>query len=276
MRRVKMKGNLPKISIVTPVRNAAGTLARCLDSVRGQGRGVLEHVVVDGHSTDGSLEALRSREDDFLKLIEAPPRGIADAFNVGVAAARGDIVGIVAADDWYGPDAIDIVARTGQDDMTIVHGRVRLHDAPARPPRVSPGRDYDMARDFRPLELMPAQHPSCFVPRAVYERVGPFSTAFRLAMDYEFLLRCHLEGVQFLFLKEVLVNHSSGGASSIDPRGARREVLAAQILHSRRVAKPLYLFMREEWRMVERRFRRRILRGRRAVARVAPEEGVRR
>jgi glycosyltransferase involved in cell wall biosynthesis len=256
----------PKISIVTPVRNAAGTLSRCLDAVQSQSDMVLEHIVVDGHSTDGSREILRSRENGFMKVIDAPPRGIADAFNVGVVATRGDVIGIVAADDWYEPGAMVVIARSVNDDATILHGRVRLHDPPPMPPRLSPDRAYDVTRDFRPLERMPSQHPSCFVPRSVYARVGLFSTGFRLAMDYEFLLRCHLAGVRFRFLEEVIVNHASGGASSLDPGGARREVLAAQILHTRRVAKPVYLFMRDEWRLLERRFRRRFLRRRRAPA----------
>ena len=256
----------PTISIVTPVRNAASTLSRCLDAVRSQSAMVLEHIVVDGHSIDGSREILRAREDGFVKVIDAPPRGIADAFNVGIGATRGDVIGIVAADDWYEPGAMAAIASSFNDEETILHGRVRLHDGPPIPPRVSPERAYDIARDFRPLERMPAQHPSCFVPRSVYARVGFFSTGFRLAMDYEFLLRCHLAGIAFRFIEEVIVNHATGGASSLDPRGARREVLAAQILHARRVTKPVYLFVRDEWRSLERGLRRRFLRRQRTLA----------
>lgn len=260
------------ISIVTPVRNAASTLSRCLDAVRSQRAMLLEHIVVDGQSSDGSRDILRPHEDGFLKVIDAPPRGIADAFNVGVAATRGDLVGIVAADDWYEPGAMEAIARSVDDDATILHGRVRLHDPPPIPPRVSPDRAYDEEREFRPLERMPAQHPSCFVPRAVYNRVGLFSTGFRLAMDYEFLLRCHLAGVRFHFLDEVIVNHASGGASSLDPGGARREVLAAQILHTRRVARPVYFYMRDRWRSLERGLRRRFLRRRQPPATVRQSE----
>jgi glycosyltransferase involved in cell wall biosynthesis len=249
----------PTVSIVTPVRNASGTLARCLDSVASQATSVIEHIVVDGHSDDGSRELLGRREGDFLKVIDALPRGIADAFNQGVAAARGDVIGIVNADDWYEPGAIEAVRRRFDGRTMIVHGRVRLHDIRSGTSRVSPGREYREERDFRPLERMPAQHPSCFVSRAAYELAGSFTPSFRLAMDYEFLLRCHLAGIPFLFVPEIIVNHASGGASSIDPRGARREMLAAQVLHTRRVLRPLYLFAREEWRGLERRVRRSLL-----------------
>lgn len=246
----------PTVSIVTPVRNAAATLARCLDSVVSQSVSVIEHIVVDGHSDDGSREMLRRREGDFLSVIDAPPRGIADAFNRGIAAARGDVIGIVNADDWYEPGAIAAVRPRFDGRAMIVHGRVRLHDIRSGMSRLSPGREYREERDFRPLERMPAQHPSCFVSRAAYDLAGVFTPCFRLAMDYEFLLRCHRAGIPFLFVPDVIVNHSSGGASSVDPRGARREVLAAQVLHTRRLLRPLYLFAREEWRGIERRIRR--------------------
>src|SRR4051812_18150538 len=94
---------LPRISIITPAYQAAGTLPATLESVRAQGYPGLEHIVVDGDSTDGSVELLRAAEG--VRWISEPDRGLADAMNKGVAMATGDIIGELNADDVYLPGA---------------------------------------------------------------------------------------------------------------------------------------------------------------------------
>ena len=252
----------PGISIVTAVLDSAGTIERCLDSVWRQRRYVLEHIVVDGGSTDGTVDILRRLVDQrpgFLHFTSEPDRGIADAFNKGVQAARGDWVGILNADDWYEDDALAKLA-AHMDREVILHGRMRLHDPKTGACRESGTLSYDPARHFRPLETMPAQHPTCFVPRSVYQRVGLFNTEFRLAMDYEFLLRAHLAGVEFHYLPEIITNFTRGGASAQDRYAARREMAAAQILHRREVWGPLYLYVKDILGSWLRHQRRRLLR----------------
>jgi hypothetical protein len=151
------------------------------------------------------------------------------------------------------------VAAAMLDGPVILHGRTRLYNPATGTARESGPLDYRPERDFRPLERMPAQHPTCFVPRAVYDRVGLFNPGFRLAMDYEFLLRCHLAGIGFRYLPIVIANFSRAGASSQQAARARREMVAAQILHTDSIALPVYLYVRDRWRGRVRTARRRLL-----------------
>src|SRR5581483_3497952 len=94
------------VSVVTAVRNAAATIARTIASVRAQDFAGIEHIVVDGASGDGTLEVLRSLGRDVALWTSEPDRGISDAFNKGIALARGEIIGILNGDDWYEPGAV--------------------------------------------------------------------------------------------------------------------------------------------------------------------------
>lgn len=235
-----------RVSIITAVLNSVGTIERCLNSVWHQRQYVLEHIVVDGGSNDGTVDILKRHADrrpGFLHLTSEPDRGIADAFNKGIQAARGEWIGILNADDWYEDGALAKLAALMDRDV-ILHGRMRLHDPSTGAHRESGTLNYDPARHFRPLESMPAQHPTCFVRRSVYQRVGLFNTEFRVAMDYEFLLRAHLAGVKFHYLPEVITNFTLGGASAQDRVSARREVVLAQMLHRREIWGPLRLYVK--------------------------------
>jgi glycosyltransferase involved in cell wall biosynthesis len=252
----------PRVSIVTVVLNGAATIERCLDSVLGQRAYVLEHIVVDGGSSDGTVEILARRaaaQPSFLSFTSEPDSGIADGFNKGIGRAQGDWVGLLNADDWYEDGALAKLAKH-MDREVILHGRMRLHDPATGASRESGRLDYDPSRHFRPLETMPAQHPTCFVPRPVYQRIGEFNLTFRLAMDYEFLLRAHLAGVEFHYLPEVITNFDVSGASAQSGNAARREMMAAQILHRRETWGPRWLYFKDVFRSRLRRLRRRMLR----------------
>lgn len=252
----------PRVSIVTVVLNGVGTIERCLDSIWRQREHVIEHIIVDGGSTDGTVDVLVRRvaeQPDLLSFTSEPDQGIADGFNKGIRQVQGDWVGLLNADDWYEDGALAmVVAHMGHE--VILHGRMRLHDPATGVSRVSGRLDYNPSRDFRPLETMPAQHPTCFVPRSVYQRIGQFNPAFRLAMDYEFLLRAHLAGVEFHYLPEVITNFDVSGASVQNGIAARREMMTAQILHRRETWGPRWLCAKDVFRYRLRRLRRWLLR----------------
>lgn len=257
-----MERACPRISIVTPVLNGATTIDRCLDSVAVQHPAVIEHIIVDGGSADGTLERLRRRTATgggaALRLLGGPDRGIADAWNKGIEASSGEWIGILNADDWYEPDAI-VQLLPYMTGVAVVHGRSRLHDSRTGAARESGPLEWFPEKHFRPLQKMPAQHPTCFVPRTVYERVGLYDTNFRLAMDYDFLLRAHLAGIPFRYVPKVITNFSVMGASSRDPRRSQREVLASQVLHLNRLRGPLWNYVQTIRRDFMRRWRRRLL-----------------
>ena len=197
----------PLVTIVTPVRNAAATLERTLRSVLAQDYPAIETIVVDGASTDGTLDILRRYDDKLDLWISEPDSGISDAFNKGIALATGDIVGILNADDWYEPDAVgkivDAFAATGAD---AVCGALQYW--------LGEQRGLVFYSNLENLRLeSTVNHPTLFVRRAVYERHGLFQTRYRYAMDYDLILRFYLHGVRFHVLSDVLANMQLGGRS---------------------------------------------------------------
>ncbi|RMG18637.1 MAG: glycosyltransferase [Planctomycetota bacterium] len=214
-----------KVSVITAVYNRADTLEDCLRSVAEQTHPDVEHVVVDGGSTDGTLELLRRGSPRLGPWISEPDRGIYDALNKGLALARGEVVGVLGSDDVYAdPDVLAAVAAAfAESGADSVHGDLLYvrRDDPRKVVRrwiSSPHRPGAFARGWMP------PHPTFFVRRAVYEALGPYRTDFAIAADYELMLR-YLErhGISNHYLPRTLVRMRTGGASNQSPRHLLRK-----------------------------------------------------
>ena len=236
-----------RISIITVCLNASSTIAECLDSVESQSAHVLEHIIVDGGSTDGTLEILQARNNNFTQILTGPDAGISSAFNKGIMRSSGDWIGILNADDWYEPDALKCINERIETlvDDTILHGRLRCWDQSGKVEiKVSGPATYDPVRDFLPEENMPGLHPTCFVPRQMYLQHGLFCESFQIAMDYEFLYRCYKKGMKFQFIPQVITNMRAGGHSSMNHGRIAREMLAARILNGQPLMQAFTLHLR--------------------------------
>ena len=205
-----------KISIITATRNCADTIADCLTSVAGQSYPDREHIVIDGVSSDGTLAILKAHRAQLAVLISEPDRGIYDALNKGIAQASGDVIGFLHADDLYAdPQVLARIAAAFADPaVDAVYGDLVYvrHQAPAEVVR------YWRAGRFKPgcLEQgwMPP-HPTFYVRRSVYERLGLFDTRFRISADYECILRfLGRGGLRVAYLPQVLVRMRLGGISN--------------------------------------------------------------
>jgi glycosyltransferase involved in cell wall biosynthesis len=223
------------ISIVTTVFNGAHTIATTLDSVAAligsvPGVEVVQHIITDGGSKDNThqvvMDWLAAHPDYPLEWYSEPDLGIYDGMNKGIMRARGDWIGIINADDAYAPNALRHYAPYLHEEV-ILHGQLLVDG------RVVGPQQYKPTKHFRPMRKMAAQHPTCFVPRSVYQKVGLFQNAFRLSGDYEFLLRAHLRGVKFHYVPAVIAHFAKGGASGQHTIRAWREMLAAQLLNRR-------------------------------------------
>jgi len=217
--------NQPLVSIVTAVRNGATTFERALQSVLSQDYPRVEYIVVDGGSTDGTLDIIRSRDDRITVWVSETDAGISDAFNKGVAFAHGDIVGILNSDDWYEPGAISAavhaLAESGAD---IAYGKLQYWQ--------NDRRTYLVTSDASLLDRgMTVGHPTVFVRRACYERLGLFRLDFRQAMDYEWLLRAKSGGARFCFVDTCLANMQGGGVGDRHWRISQSEVARARAIH---------------------------------------------
>ncbi len=195
----------PLVTIITVCRNAAATLGRTLASVAAQTYPHIEYIVIDGASTDGTTDIIRACPAVSFWTSE-PDRGIADAFNKGLAMARGEWIGILNADDWYEPETVARILES-EENAGVIHGAVRYWEEER-------AREVYYPCQAGLLREMTINHPSVFVRRSVYEREGGFDPDYSLAMDYELMLRFYARGHRFKELSDVvLANMSYGGAS---------------------------------------------------------------
>jgi len=216
------------ISIITVVRNGAETIRDCIESVRLQHHPA-EHIVIDGCSTDGTLEILESCRQYLARIVSEPDRGIYDAMNKGIALVTGDVIGILNADDHFaGPEVLSRVAGIFADETveSCYGDLVYVKDAgagatahgitpfalPFRVVRYWRSGSYDPQRFYR--GWMPP-HPTFFVRKRAYDAYGLFNPALGSAADYELMLRFLVKhGITSVHIPEVLVRMRSGGMSN--------------------------------------------------------------
>jgi glycosyltransferase len=214
-----------KISVITVVFNSCETIAAALDSVLAQTDVEYELVVIDGASSDGTLEVLNRYTDRIAVLVSEPDHGIYDALNKGIQRASGDVVGFLHSDDQFADTGVlsRIAKAFTNSNIAAVYGDLLYvrKDAPDQVVR------YWRAGDFSRRQLgwgwMPP-HPTLYVRREVYEKNGLFDTSFRIAADYDFILRL-LSGkrVGVRYIPEVMVKMRVGGTSNRSLRSIMRK-----------------------------------------------------
>lgn len=214
-----------KISIITATRNCASTIADCLASVAGQSYPDREHIVIDGASTDGTLAVLEAHRAQLAVLISEPDQNPYDAINKGIARASGEVVGFLHADDRYADAEVlaRIAAAFADPTVDAVYGDL-VYVSQTDTDRVI---RYWRAGEYRPARLrwgwMPP-HPTLYLRRALYERHGGFDLRYRIAADYDLMLRLlsRLTG-RVVYLPQVLVRMRLGGISNRSLRHVLRK-----------------------------------------------------
>jgi len=205
-----------KISVVTAVYNRCQTVAQALDSVLLQTYPAVESIVIDGASTDGTLAVLEPYRSSLGVLISETDQGIYDALNKGIKHSTGDVVGFLHADDVFeNSEVLSKVAAAFQDPtIDAVYGDLVYvrHEDISQVIRYWKSGPYDNAALSH--GWMPP-HPTFYVRRSVYERLGGFNTRYRIAADYDTVLRFLAVGnIRTTYIPEVMVRMRTGGISN--------------------------------------------------------------
>lgn len=220
-----MKKKKVKVSIITPCFNSESTIRQTIESVLHQTYGNIEYIIVDGASTDGTVKIIREYIPLFhgrLKYISEKDHGIYEAMNKGIKLSTGSIIGIINSDDYYETNAVETVLEhiTG-DSYQVVYGYCR---------RIHKNHSVGLIKKGHkglPQGMIP--HPTCFVTRAVYRDLGMFLNVFRVAGDYEFMLRLYCsKKVIFIHTGKIISNYRMGGLSYHNSKQTNRETAIIQ------------------------------------------------
>lgn len=202
----------PLVSIITVSLNSAKTITRTIESILNQNYENIEHIIIDGGSTDRTLDILRKYDDKIAYWLSEPDRGISDAFNKGLDSATGEIITFLNSDDYY-PD-IKLIGWVAEEfnnnkSVKILYGKVALIHPETDETLAVKGWDFNLKRLKR---YMTVPHQSIFARRAVYETVGNFNLNYTIAMDYDFLLRA-LKLYSPHYMDKIIAVMSIGGKS---------------------------------------------------------------
>ncbi len=201
-----------KISIITACYNSSHTLEKTIQSVLSQTHTDIEFIVIDGGSKDGTLDIIKQYSDEVSVWISEPDRGIYDALNKGVALATGDLIGFLHADDVYAsPNILEHIANLATHN-NVVYGDLQYVSENGTVIRNWVSGIFE----FKKLKRgwMPP-HPTLYVKRELYSEVGVFNLDYKIAGDYDFMLRLlSMPNLKVGYLPELVVLMRVGGASN--------------------------------------------------------------
>lgn len=205
-----------KISVITAVYNRRDVVQEALASLQAQTWQDWEHVVIDGASTDGSLEEVRRHEDGRRVVRSEPDTGIYNALNKGLDLASGDVIGFLHSDDLLAHPGVlgDVAAAFEDPAVDAVYGDLQYVSKQDTNRVIRTWRAGTFDRGQLRWGWMPP-HPTLFLRRDLYRRVGRFNESYRISADYDFVLRCFSSGIgKTVWLPQVLVRMRVGGASN--------------------------------------------------------------
>lgn len=224
------------VSVLTPCYNSAVTIEKTLECIENQTYANIEYIIIDGGSTDGTLELIdrhRDRLPERFTLISEKDNGIYDAMNKGIKLAKGKLIGIVNSDDWYENDTVEQAARHyNNEKYQVIYGMQRTYEN---------GRERSVfinSHEFLPEQMI--THSTCFVTKAAYDDFGVFDLKYKSSADLDLMLRFYdTKKVTFTPVMRVMSNFQLGGMSS-SQTGVRE---SAKIRYERGyISKKYYFF----------------------------------
>ncbi|WHY61511.1 glycosyltransferase family 2 protein [Cytobacillus firmus] len=227
-----------KISIITASFNSEKTIEETIKSVISQNEGnVIEYILIDGGSSDRTMEIVEKYKKHFAKVISEKDRGISDAFNKGISLATGDIIGLINSDDILYEGAIEQLINNFETGIDIYYGDKIVVD------KVITSRSYQKANKLENIKYsLPFCHQSCFISKKCYEKFGLYSTKFKYCMDFDLILKMYKGKAKFKYIPYPLCEFSFGGAS--DSYKTLREVFKISIDYGLPKINAMYYFLK--------------------------------
>ena len=203
-------------SIITVCYNSEKTIERTIKSVLNQTNKDYEYIIIDGGSTDNTLNIVMQYEPSFegkLKYISEKDNGIYDAMNKGISMANGELIGLLNSDDYYEHDALEIM----NSKYETLYDKDKKHLVMYGFQRIVKD-DKELAVEIyhhNNLDKQMISHPTCFVSRDTYKDFGMFDTKYKSASDYDFMMRLyHKTDTVFVPIYKVITNFERGGMSA--------------------------------------------------------------
>lgn len=226
----------PLISIITVCLNSAEYIERCINSVLNQTYNNIEYIIIDGGSTDATVEIIKKYEARIAWWISETDRGIYDAMNKGIAKCTGEFIGLLNSDDNYMPDAIQKVVNALSDDESIdvLHGNIMVHNQQGT--FISTGNHDNLLKNWA------VKHPACFI-RTKIHKTYTYDDTIRISADFDLLLKLWANGYHFKHIDHVLTCFSPFGASSKPSWSAVCERYHIRAKYNWRVAQ--FVFIKE-------------------------------
>lgn len=195
----------PVITVITVVRNMRSVIGRCIDSVLAQKIDGLEYIIIDGASTDGTLDVIRSYGAAITKVVSEPDRSLYDAMNKGLRLARGKYIHILNADDHYvASDTLEKLLPQLEEDKAC-YGQMIYQD--------ERGNQRELCGPYsweKEIVASRIPQPTFIAPKALYDQVGEFDINYKIAADYDLILRmCERFPVKFI-PQPVTMMHTGG------------------------------------------------------------------
>jgi len=220
------------VSIITPVLNGHSTIEDAIKAVLRQSHKEIEHIVIDGGSTDGTVDIIRSYGNKIAKFISEPDNGIYDAMNKGIKNSTGDVIGTLNSDDFYINN--NVISTVVNEFITKKVDSVFANLVYVRANNLDKIVRYYGSDSFYPKKMaygwMPA-HPTFFVKKEIYSQYGLYKTDYVVAADYELVARFLVKNkISYSYIPEVLVKMRTGGMSTRNLRSnwiLNKEILRA-------------------------------------------------
>jgi len=217
--------NNPLISIITACFNSEKTIRDTIESVLNQTNTNIEYILVDGNSTDKTLDIIASYEVAFrekkikYKWISEKDNGIYDAINKGIFLARGKFIGIIGSDDWYEQNAIEVITQKYKETSAdYIHGNIKVY---------SPSKVFLKERkagtEKEMIKRMSFFHPSSFIKKNIIDDLKGYSLAYRICSDYDMILKIINKNYSICHINKVITNFSYGGISTSQAHEALKE-----------------------------------------------------